>query len=134
MSERKSNSRPNEDARLCLLSVRKYRSKQEVKEIMDPHRQFRTVIYHWLRFLGKLLGHDILFEGSRMNAYTIVLIIYGASLVFACVWSFAIYEGKEAWDGGSYILMAFKVSHIFSSFLTAESLAFYSFVASSSSA
>lgn len=76
---------------------------------MDPYKQFKVMIYIWLRFVGLVIGHDMFKKKFRINFYYIFVIIWSVVAPAWYLWTIYNFGGDLALKAMSYIAVAFKV-------------------------
>lgn len=78
---------------------------------MEDHQRFK-IVYQWLRFVGFLLGQDVVSDGFKINLYTVVVLLIGLSPLICIICTYIFYDVvDEALDSGSYFFIVVKVCY-----------------------
>lgn len=77
---------------------------------MDYCNQLENILYNWLRFIGLLLGHDILRHNFTMNLYCIVVMFLTCCYPMLFIWTVYHFDGDLAIKASGYIGIGFQVS------------------------
>lgn len=79
---------------------------------MDAYHQFQIVIYKWLRFFGKTVGHDILQPEFKTNWHTVLATITALSIPFMYMWTMYNFDGDLAMKAMGYLGIGYQVFEI----------------------
>lgn len=63
---------------------------------MDSYANFQLILNKWIRFVGSLMGMDILNKDFKITVHTIIVIIIAFLLPTFYGWTIYAYDGKLA--------------------------------------
>lgn len=77
---------------------------------MDSYGRLKQILFKWVRFVARALGHDIPNYDYVPNAYTYITTLHGVCFPFMYLWTIFHFDGKLSLQGIAYLGNACQVS------------------------
>lgn len=77
--------------------------------VSDAYRQFRIILYHWMRFVGLIMGQDIFRADFKIHSQTVLALIVNLALPFLFLLTSYRFDNELGMMADTFVIMGLKV-------------------------
>lgn len=78
----------------------------------DAYHQYQIILYHWLRFIGSIMGQDIFCEDFTIDVQTVLVAMINLSLPLLLFLTYCRFDNELGMMAGVFLIAGPKVTPI----------------------